>query len=77
MGVNAAAFMYAFRQSPRKWLDCLLPVLGFVICFIIWASLRPPVLIAGGVWLAAGLLYGAYTTIGFRRRIAFSESGSE
>jgi hypothetical protein len=39
--------------------------------------LRPPVLMAGGVWLAVGVLYGAYKTNGFRRRIAFSEAGSE
>jgi len=77
MGVNAAAFVYAYRQNPRNWLDCASPVLGFVICLAIFASLRPPVLMAGGVWLAVGVLYGAYKTNGFRRRIAFSEAGSE
>jgi putrescine importer len=77
MGVNAAAFLYAYRESRRSWLDCLLPALGFVICFAIWASLRPPVLIIGAIWLVAGLLYGGYKTNGFRRRIAFVEAGSE
>jgi putrescine importer len=74
MGVNASALVYAWRQPERRWLDCFLPALGFVICFAIWASLRPPVLIAGACWLAAGILYGGYTTNWFRRRIAFAES---
>jgi len=30
-------------------------------------SLRTPAKIAGGVWLAAGLIYGAIKTGGFRR----------
>jgi len=77
MGVNAAAALHAFRESPRSWLDCALPALGFVICFAIWASLRWPVLLGGAVWLTAGALYGAYKTNGFRRRIAFAEAGAE
>jgi putrescine importer len=74
MGVNAAAFVrYCFHEEQRKWLDCAVPALGFVICFGIWASLRPPVLIAGGVWMLAGVIYGAYKTNGFRRRFEFAE----
>lgn len=78
MGVNAAAFVhYCFHQNPRKWLDCLLPALGFVICFAIWTSLRVPVLLAGGVWMLAGIIYGAYKTRGFRRSIEFAEAPLE
>ena len=74
MGIHAAAFMRRFfREEKRVWLDCLLPALGFVICFAIWVNLRPAVLIAGGVWMLAGLLYGAYKTNGFRQNIEFSE----
>ena len=74
MGVNAAAFVYYFfHREHRNWLDCLLPALGFVICFAIWASLRVPVLITGGVWMLAGLIYGALKTNGFRRNMTLSE----
>jgi hypothetical protein len=31
------------------------------------------VLIAGGVWMLAGVIYGAYKTNGFRRRFEFAE----
>ena len=74
MGVNAAAFVrYFFHEERRRWLDCLLPAVGFAICFAIWASLRTPVLIAGGIWMLAGIIYGAYKTNGFRRSIDFAE----
>jgi putrescine importer len=78
MGVNAAAFVhYFFHQDRRRWLDWLLPALGFAICFAIWASLRVPVLIAGGIWILAGIIYGAYKTRGFRQNIAFAEAPLE
>jgi amino acid transporter len=74
MGVNAAAFVRAcFHEAPRRWLDCALPAAGFLICFGIWASLRPPVLIAGAIWVLAGVTYGAFKTNGFRRKVAFAE----
>jgi amino acid transporter len=74
MGVNAAAFVRAcFHETPRRWLDCALPATGFLICFGIWASLRPPVLIAGAIWVLAGVIYGAVKTNGFRRKVAFAE----
>jgi amino acid transporter len=74
MGVNAAAFVRAcFHETPRRWLDCALPATGFLICFGIWASLRPPVLIAGAIWVLAGVIYGALKTNGFRRKLAFAE----
>jgi putrescine importer len=38
------------------------------VCLYLWLSLRSPAKIAGGVWLAAGVLYGAIKTRGFRDR---------
>ena len=73
MGVNAAAFV----RARGNWLERFPPTLGFLICFGLWASLRAPVLIAGGVWMAAGIAYGAYKTDGFRRKIAFVEAPLE
>jgi amino acid transporter len=73
MGVNLAAFVrYFVRSSKRTVLDLLLPLLGFVICLYIWWSLRTPAKLAGSAWLAAGLIYGAWKTNGFRHQIEFA-----
>ena len=74
MGVNASAFAYHFFHARERSLSNLAPpVLGFLICGAIWLSLRPPVLIAGGVWVLIGLIYGAIKTNGFRRGVAFAD----
>lgn len=70
MGVNAAAFV----RGRRNWREWLPAALGFLICFGIWASLRPPVLIMGCLWMLAGAAYGAYRTNGFRRKVEFVEA---
>jgi amino acid transporter len=73
MGVNLAAFMrYYVRGDRRSFLDLAPPLLGFVVCAYIWWSLRWPAKLAGLAWLAAGLLYGAWKTGGFRRQIEFA-----
>jgi amino acid transporter len=67
MGVNAAAFVrYGLRaeQGTRRAGALLIPLLGFIFCFYLWWSLRAPAKIAGGAWLIAGLLYGAFRTRG-------------
>jgi hypothetical protein len=46
-------------------------------CFAIWASLRVQLLIAGGIWMLAGIIYGAYKTRGFRRSVEFAEAPLE
>jgi putrescine importer len=69
MGVNLAAFMrYWVRSDDRRITNFLLPMLGFLVCLYLWLSLRWPAKIAGGIWLAAGVLYGAIKTRGFRDR---------
>jgi putrescine importer len=73
MGVNAAAFTrYYARESERKWLDGLLPALGFLICGYIWLSLRTPAKILGAAWLTFGVVYGLWKTRGFRRSLVGS-----
>src|SRR3984893_14408894 len=67
MGVNAAAFMrYVVRD--RKWTlsFALPPVLGFLICFLLWMSLSRKAVIAGTIWMAVGIAFGAWKTRGFR-----------
>lgn len=71
MGVNLAAFLHYFVRGQRKLSNFLPPVLGFLICFAIWLSLRTPAKLAGAAWLAFGMLYGAWRTRGFRDPIQF------
>jgi putrescine importer len=67
MGVNAAAFMRYYVREPQKKLSNLLPpLLGFVICLLLWLNLSTPAKIAGGVWMIVGIAVGAWKTQGFR-----------
>ncbi|MFZ0214221.1 MAG: APC family permease [Candidatus Acidiferrales bacterium] len=70
MGVNAAAFVhYYIREDKRLWTNLFPPVLGFLICLFIWLHLGWPAKLAGGVWMAVGILYGAIKTKGFQREL--------
>jgi putrescine importer len=72
MGVNAAAFVhYYLRAKEKKIGNVLMPGIGFVVCGIIWWSLSPPAKIAGTIWLALGIAYGAWKTKGFRKEMSF------
>src|SRR5262245_27923668 len=67
MGVNLASLVrYGVRakDGTRRIGDILIPLGGFVFCFYLWESLRTPAKIAGGIWLAAGILYGAVRSRG-------------
>ena len=64
MGVNLAAIR---ANAPRRWTGMIAPALGFLFCLAIWVSLPIPAKVAGGVWLAAGFVYSAIRTRGFRR----------
>jgi len=71
MGVNMAAFVHYFVRGERKLINFFPPLLGFIVCFGIWMSLRTPAKLAGAAWLAFGMLYGAMRTRGFRDSIKF------
>jgi len=78
MGVNAAAFVHYFLRGTEKNLaNFLPPVLGFVVCFLLWINVGRTALIAGGIWLLAGLLFSAVKTSGFRTPMVLSEAPSE
>src|SRR6202167_465943 len=67
MGVNAAAFVrYVMRD--KKWTPSFVlpPVLGFLICFLLWLSLSRKAMIAGTIWMAVGVAFGFWKTRGFR-----------
>jgi putrescine importer len=68
MGVNVAAFMrYYVRATDKKLINLLPPVIGFVVCLILWLNLSRPAMIAGCIWMALGITFGAWKTGGFRR----------
>ncbi|HET8823753.1 MAG TPA: APC family permease [Terriglobales bacterium] len=70
MGVNAAAIVhYYFRQNERTLLNLLPPLAGFVICLALWLGLSRPAKIAGIIWMAVGIAFGAWKTHGFRRSL--------
>jgi len=67
MGVNAASFTRYFLRKPEKrWSNFLVPVLGFLICLLLWLNLSRPAKIAGVIWMAVGIGYGAFRTRGFK-----------
>ncbi len=67
MGVNVAAFLrYYVRAEEKKVGNFLPPILGFLICLGLWLNLSKPAMIVGSIWMAAGILFGAIRTKGFR-----------
>ena len=78
MGVNASALMrYYVRAKDRRLADFLPPVCGFVICLLLWWNLNLYAKIAGVIWMALGLAYGACRTRAFREDLLSFELPSE
>jgi hypothetical protein len=70
MGVNAASFVrYFVREKQKTITNFLVPVLGFLICLMLWLNLSRPAKIAGVIWMSAGIAYGAIRTRGFRSEL--------
>lgn len=68
MGVNVSAFVrFYLRETRKHWFNLVSPILGFLICLLLWLSLSWRAKALGLVWMAVGLAYGAYNTRGFRR----------
>ena len=67
MGVNASSFVrYFLHEKEKKLINFLPPVLGFVICALLWLNLSTKALIFGSIWMAIGIAFGAWKTKGFR-----------
>lgn len=79
MGVNAAAFMrYFVRAQEKKLMNFFPPVLGFVICAILWWNLSTKSRVFGALWMAIGIAFGAWKTRGFRGELVnFDLPGEE
>jgi amino acid transporter len=78
MGVNAAAFVHYFvRASEKKITHFIPPVTGFCICLLLWVNLSHTAIIAGVIWMAAGISFGAWKTHGFRKNLINFELPAE
>ncbi len=78
MGVNLAALLhYYVRAREKKMTNLIPPLLGFLICLLLWLSLSRVAQIAGGAWMLAGIAFGAWKTRGFRRNLVNFEFSSD
>lgn len=73
MGVNVSCFTHFYWRAPechkRHLLkDAVVPLAGFLFCLWIWCNLSRPSLLRGAIWIAAGLVYAAIKTRGFRSK---------
>ena len=70
MGVNGASFIHLWRTGKvRNPLSLAVPCLGFLVCGFIWIHLSRPAIVLGTIWMAAGIMYGALRTRGFRAEL--------
>jgi amino acid transporter len=78
MGVNLAALVrYYVREQERKLRHLVPPVLGFAVCLLLWLNLSRTAQIAGSIWMAAGIVFGAWKTRGFRGELVNFEIPAE
>jgi putrescine importer len=74
MGVNLAALLRYYVRGKRTASNLFPPLLGFLICALLWWNLSVPAKELGAVWLAVGIAYGAWRTRGFRRELVRFEA---
>lgn len=69
MGVNLAALLRYYFRGEKTLSNFLPPLLGFLICGLLWWNLSVPAKKLGAVWLVVGIAYGAWRTRGFRKEL--------
>jgi amino acid transporter len=70
MGVNASSLVrYYIRSQTKRLGDLIPPVLGFLICLLLWWNLNSHAMMLGSIWMLLGLAYGAVRTRGFRSEL--------
>jgi hypothetical protein len=78
MGVNLSALLHGFvRTRSKTFWSLVSPVIGFVVCAYLWWSLGRTAHIVGTIWLATGVIYGAWRTSFFRKPIQFASLDGE
>jgi putrescine importer len=72
MGVNASSFVHYFlKKKERTIFNFAVPLVGFVVCGLLWWSLSAPAKYLGTVWMAAGVAFGIWKTDWFRKPLSF------
>ena len=67
MGVNLSVIMHYYVRAEQKKLTNLIPpLIGFLVCLLLWINLSRPAQILGGIWMLIGIIFGAWKTRGFR-----------
>lgn len=78
MGVNLSALVrFYIREKHKRWFNLMSPLLGFLICMLLWVSLSWRAKLLGIAWMIVGLAYGAYHTRGFRRDLLNLENSDD
>src|SRR5207253_9984343 len=78
MGVNVSALIHYYaRGRDRRLRHLIPPILGFLICLYLWASLAWITLEIGVCWLIIGVLYGAWRTSFFTKPLQFAPIESD
>jgi putrescine importer len=78
MGVNAAAFLrYYWRAQEKKMVNLIPPVIGFIICLLLWTNLSGQAMKLGSIWMAAGIVFGIWKTDWFRKPLSFEVPAEE
>ena len=74
MGVNAAAFVHFYLRAEKKnLLNLAAPILGFIVCLLLWWNLSSEAWILGAVWMIIGVAAAAWQTRGFKRNLVSFE----
>jgi len=80
--VNLSVIAHYFIKEKRRnnawdiFSYLIAPLIGAVICIVIWINLDRTALILGGIWALCGFIYLAITTKGFKiapKEMSFSE----
>jgi putrescine importer len=67
MGVNAAAFVHFYLRAEKKnFFNMAAPVVGFIVCLLLWWNLSKEAWMLGAVWMVVGIGVAAWKTQGFR-----------
>jgi amino acid transporter len=74
MAVNLSVISHCFVRGEKRargvFRNFALPLAGFAVCLYIFANLSSTAKAIGASWSAAGLLYAAFLTGGFKRPLA-------
>ena len=69
MGVNAAAFVRYYLRERKSLDESRSSGARLFDLLFIWLHLGWQAKLAGGIWMAAGIIYGAIKTKGFQRKL--------